>query len=590
MRLSLRSRLFLLFLSVFGLSLVGAWLYLVPHLERMLTDRIERELSVKLFLIQRDVSGQSWLTRDREKWKPLVDDLGRRAQVRVTLIDPDGNVFADSDVVVSDLGRVENHAGRPEVMAALAKGEGTDLRMSSTVKKRMLYGAVPFGPDDRPTGVVRLAIPLTEVDEVMDRMHGNLRYGGLFAFVMAFFLAAGSTHLVSRRVIQLTEVASRMAAGDLTARTRMKGRDEIANLGMTLDRLAEGLTRTMNDFTREKTLFEGVLKGMQEGVLLLDREHRIILANPALRSILMLTPDSVGRSIFEAARHAELYELIHRLDDAEAPLMEELELGGLKPRRVLVQASKLSEAPEGYLAVFMDITDLSRLESLRQDFVANVSHELRTPITVIQTATETVQSLMQKEPSKAAQFLDMIGRNTKRLHQLVEDLLDLSRIESREYELHLEKVDVSDVTSEVASQFASHAEKKGIALRWEIPSSRYVVHADRRALEQILSNLIDNAIKYCPGECTVAVVCLEAEGSKNISIVVEDNGPGIEERHLARLFERFYRVDAGRSREAGGTGLGLSIVKHLAQSMGGTVTVESTVGVGSRFILHLPSA
>jgi two-component system phosphate regulon sensor histidine kinase PhoR len=255
---------------------------------------------------------------------------------------------------------------------------------------------------------------------------------------------------------------------------------------------------------------------------------------------------------------------------------------------LLVRAAPLSGEKQGSFAVFVDVTEVRRLESLRRDFVANVSHELRTPVTAIRSAAETVQSAAREDPAATLQFLDIIARNAERLHELVEDLLDLSRIESRELRLTLEPLDSAGVFSHVASLFKERAEKKRIKLIEEFPKGLARAHGDRRALEHVLTNLVDNAVKYCGSGAEIRLRAVE--NGESLRLVVEDTGPGIEARHLPRVFERFYRVDPGRSRELGGTGLGLSIVKHLAESMGGTVGVESTPGVGTKFSLTLKKA
>jgi two-component system phosphate regulon sensor histidine kinase PhoR len=253
-----------------------------------------------------------------------------------------------------------------------------------------------------------------------------------------------------------------------------------------------------------------------------------------------------------------------------------------------VRVAPLAGEQQGLFAVFVDVTEVRRLESLRRDFVANVSHELRTPVTAIRSAAETVQSAAANDPGAAIQFIDIIARNAERLHGLVEDLLDLSRIESRELRLSMEPLDSATVFSHVASLFKERAEKKHIKMIEELPKNLARAQADRRALEHVLTNLVDNAVKYCGSGAEIRLKA--QENGESLRLVVEDTGPGIEARHLPRVFERFYRVDPGRSRELGGTGLGLSIVKHLAESMGGTVGVESTPGVGTKFSLTLKKA
>ncbi len=251
-----------------------------------------------------------------------------------------------------------------------------------------------------------------------------------------------------------------------------------------------------------------------------------------------------------------------------------------------MHATALGEG--GILTVFVDVTDLRRLESLRRDFVANVSHELRTPVTAVRSAAETlhVSALRDPNPEVAARFVGIIERNAERLQALIEDLLELSKLEAKEFKLRKDPVELPVVAGIVIGLFRERAQKKGIALRVDLPSGLPVVHTDQRALEQVLSNLVENAVKYCPTGASITLSA--AADDRSARIRVTDTGPGIPAKHLPRLFERFYRVDAGRSRELGGTGLGLSIVKHLVEAMGGTVTVDSQVGRGSKFEVTLP--
>jgi two-component system phosphate regulon sensor histidine kinase PhoR len=323
---------------------------------------------------------------------------------------------------------------------------------------------------------------------------------------------------------------------------------------------------------------------MHVGVLVLDVVGRIVLTNPALREMLLLKSDAIGKTLLEVIRHADLKEAVNAANASEEPVHQELELRGLRPRSLLVRAARLSGSQAGVFAVFVDVTKMRRLESMRRDFVANASHELRTPIAAIRSAAETLKTAAASDARAVDQFLPMIERNAGRLHALVEDLLELSRIESRQFRLELENMRALDEIEHVVELFAERAAEKSIELRVEASEPAWVL-ADRRALEHVLSNLVDNAIKYC-GPDTVVKLNAREQGER-IEISVEDNGPGIEPLHLPRLFERFYRVDAGRSRAVGGTGLGLSIVKHLTDTMGGSVSVESVVGGGTTFRILL---
>jgi two-component system phosphate regulon sensor histidine kinase PhoR len=413
--------------------------------------------------------------------------------------------------------------------------------------------------------------------------------GAVLALVFAGAMSSFAAQATSRMVRELTEITRRMTLGDLGVNHQFAGDDDLGDLGRALEQLAGSLASSLGDLRAERDLQASILDGMKEGVLVLDREDRILLMNPALREMLLLGASDVGRLLIESVRHAELHEVVERARQRSATVTGELDLPGIKPRRLLIHATALAGDTGKVLAVFVDVTDLRRLESLRRDFVANVSHELRTPVTAVRSAAETLRdsALKDPDPKAAERFADIIIRNSGRLQNLIEDLLELSRLESNEFRLKNERIDLTSHAAIVMSLFRERAERKNIQLVTDVPSG-FAVETDQRALEQVLSNLVDNAVKYCTPGATVKLRASNGDGM--IRLTVEDTGPGISEAHLPRLFERFYRVDAGRSRDVGGTGLGLSIVKHMVEAMGGDVTVRSTVGKGSTFEVQLPQS
>jgi two-component system phosphate regulon sensor histidine kinase PhoR len=582
----MRTRLFLAWLVPILASVIVGDVSLSGALDRILTARIRDDLLARLSLCERDAAAAADAT-ESAGWIALAQDLGRRAGARVTLIARDGVVLGDSEVAPADLAHLENHAARPEVRTALAGGQGASIRYSSTLRERMMYAAIPFRRGAAVWGVARIAMPLDEVDRAVGRLRRALLISSGLALLAATLTSLGVAHWISGGLRRLTAMARRMAAGDLAARTRPRGRDEVAELGRALDTLAASLARSLADVRGQRDLMQGILTGMQEGVLLVDGGGRVALVNPALREMLLLGADAVGRPLLEVVRHGALKELLDGAGGA-GRATGEIEVLGVRPRRMLVHATTLAGTPPGLGAVFVDVTDIRRLETVRRDFVANVSHELRTPITAVRTAAETLRAGAAGDPEAAGQFLEMIERNAARLQHLVDDLLDLSRIESREYHPRLEAVAVSEAVERVLALLREPAARKRLRLAAALPADLPPVRADRRALDQVLSNLVDNAVKYCPEGAAITV--RGAAAGDLVWIAVEDTGPGIEERHLPRLFERFYRVDAGRSREVGGTGLGLSIVKHLVEAMHGTVDVTSTPGRGSVFTVTLERA
>jgi two-component system phosphate regulon sensor histidine kinase PhoR len=410
----------------------------------------------------------------------------------------------------------------------------------------------------------------------------------ILSIASAFAISSAAARIASRAARALAESARKTAEGDVRRSRALHAEDEFGELGAALDQLARGYADALADYSRERDRMRGILSGMREGVLLLDRRRRVALVNPTLREMLLLGTDVEGRSPLEVIRHAEIVRLLDEAQAEDEPASGEIEIGGLKPRRLMVQVVRIPGEEGGLLAVFVDVTHLRRLEAMRKDFVANASHELRTPVATIHSAAETLAAVVGRDPKAASDFVDIIMRNAQRLKNLVDDLLDLSRIESQDFQVRLEPLDAGQTFAVVAELFRERAAAKGIRLILDASVGKTVL-ADRRGLERVLSNLVDNAVKYC-GQGTTVTCAGEAASERAVLLSVTDDGPGIEEQHLPRLFERFSRVDPGRSRELGGTGLGLSIVKHLVEAMGGRISVSSEPGRGTRFEIVLSVA
>jgi two-component system, OmpR family, phosphate regulon sensor histidine kinase PhoR len=579
-RIGIRGRLFLV---SFGLVLaVSAALSLfLEHETRLTLESTIEEGLVRSTRAAKEAIALSGTPMDPARMDAVADRLGRSAGARVTIIAPNGAVAGDSERDGADLAAMENHGTRPEVVQARERGLGVARRFSKTLSTDMLYVALPL--EGGAGGVVRMAVPLTRVDDAVSRLRLVFLFSGIAALVLAALMSALASHLFVRTLRTLVAYARRMAEGGAREAITPSSRDEIGVLAGSLNRLASDLEAQVHTLATERDRFEAVLEGMSEAVLALDEAGRITLVNRAALDLLGLDVPPTGRTLLEVVRAPELHELVAS-SEAGRVGSAEIDLFGLPPRRILARAAR-QKASGGTVVVMHDVTELRRLETIRRDFVANVSHELRTPVAVIRANAETLLDGALDDREAARGFLDSLHRNAERLTRLIADLLDISRIEAGQYPFKPGAVDVGLATRKVLEIMERAAADRHIALASEVTGDLPVI-ADARALEQVLANLLDNAIKYTQEGGHVAVRA-RAFGDR-VRVEVIDDGPGVEPKHRDRLFERFYRADPGRSREMGGTGLGLAIVKHLVLAMGGEVGMEPAQPRGSCFWFTLP--
>jgi two-component system, OmpR family, phosphate regulon sensor histidine kinase PhoR len=565
----LAHRLLLQSLAIVGVMVVSVVVIIDNQLYSSITDQAVQDLAGEAkFLATQWKSGV-----DPDS---LADEAGAAMGHRVTLIDSAGHVVGDSEFDGPALKALENHSNRPEVIEARKNGVGSIRRMSPSTGEEQLYVAV-----NAPRGIARVSVTTRAVEEIFARARSGVLVAGLISFLLAAILAALFSRAVSRPITDLRDVARSLAAGERKRYPALAAAGEVGDLADAVHRLAEQLEARISALAAEQSILSALVETLNEGVMAISPSHEVVRINDTGRRLL-----SIRRPIPFAI------DFLPR--DATLRSAISLALSGTEtePEEVIIGETTLSLtarplANGGAVVALFDLTPIRKLEAVRRDFVANVSHELRTPLTIIGGFAETLQD-RDVPPAMRAEFAKTIYSNAQRMQRIVDELLDLSRIETGHWKPRPQLIRVADVASEVFGRVGASAKAKGITLDIAIEPGAETIYADRTALEQILLNLVENAIRHTGegGRITIRT----ARDGDGVSLAVGDTGSGIPPEHLPRIFERFYRADSGRSREDGGTGLGLAIVRHLVEAHGGTVRADSTVGVGTTVSIFFPGA
>ncbi len=505
--------------------------------------------------------------------------------VRVTVITVEGQVLADSQ---SDPQTMENHAGRPEIRDAFAKGEGQSIRHSVTINRDLLYYAVRLSAAGGSPVVLRFALPLQIVDQELWEFRQRLWLASLLMLVVTGTASLLISRSFSSRVERLRQFTGRVAEGDFRPIDADRSGDALEALAISLNETAARLDRTIRTLTEERNLSAAILGSMVEGVAVVNATERLVFANQGFAEILGLdAPPQSGSALVEVARQTELIEAVREVLRGQPRVEAEIVTGTLRQHFFAVTVASVRAADtSGAVIVLHDITALRKLERVRRDFVANVSHELKTPLTAIQGFAETLLAGAIDDPQNRIRFLEIILDHSRRLARLTEDLLKLSKMDADRLDLEIRRLSVSQFVQGCVETIQRPAAEKDLRISVNLQESIPDIAADRRRLAEVLQNLLDNAIQYTPpgGQIMVSASADRDE----VMFTVSDTGIGIPQADQPRIFERFYRVDAARSREVGGTGLGLSIAKHLVEAHGGRIWVESEVGQGSQFHFTVP--
>ncbi len=559
---------------------------LTGYFEASFENRWRRELRLagqQLAATQID----SLTLADADHWS---DTTGEILGMRVTLVDLDGFVQGDSEISLADLPEIENHGNRPEIRQAIATGFGKSRRFSTTIDRDLYYLAIPFGQPPDYSGVLRIAVQASEIEDSLSQIRQLVWVAGGMGFTLLLIIGFTMSRSFAAQLLQMVAAAKQMARRDFSTKINVTTNDELAVLGTALNQMGEDLQHHVWEITRERDQLQTILNSMVEGVMVTDSEGMILLTNNAFEKIMSIQKDVIGKSAIDVVRSPELQEAresaIRQRQDSFVAMEVTQSVRRQLEAYVAVLGSK--REPVGVVTVFHDVTRVAHLEKVRRDFVANVSHELRTPLTAIKGYVETLLDGENIERAKVRDFLGTVLRHSDRMSKLVEDLLHLSRLESVEQNEGLQNIDLCRTVEGVADSFAKANGHKGSQVELDLPHTLSPVMAVANDIESALENLVDNATKYGAEGGPITIRVREFDSEIQVSVI--DRGDGIPTEEQGRIFERFYRVDKARSRSLGGTGLGLSIVKHTIQSHNGRVWVTSQVGVGSTFTFALPKA
>ena len=582
-RATFQTKFFFAALSAAVLALAVAGALFATTMRRQTNERIEStlvaEAKLAADLLSRATSLSTVAEMDEE-----ADRIGALIGARVTFIAPDGRVLGDSSEPLDAVTTMENHGQRPEVVAARGSGLGRAQRYSATVKIDMLYVAVPVSHPQ--IGFVRVALPLTDIrHQLQTVLVATLTALGLAlagAAAIAWVLSARIGH----RVRRIADVAERYRHGDLTPPGLGYGDDELGTVARALDESVQEIGRRLTEQARDHSRMEAILGGMVEGVIVVDPQGRLQLVNAAARQMLRLAEPAIGRSYLETIRLPAIAELVAATLAGKVPAALQLSPPRDSSRTIVARAAPTADgSAHGAVLVLHDITDLRRADQIRRDFVANVSHELRTPLTAIRGYVEALSD-GDASAEEHRRFLDIISRHTHRMERLVRDLLRLARLDAGQEQLDPIACDTRALVDAVVGDVAPAAEARHQRLSVSIARGAETLRGDPAKLHDALRNLVANAITYAPERSTVSIEAAPVDG--RVAVSVADEGPGIPDEDLTRVFERFYRVDKSRARDPGGTGLGLAIVKHLVELHGGDVLVENRREGGAKFTMTIP--
>ncbi len=505
----------------------------------------------------------------------LIKELGRQINTRLTIINPEGAVLADSEKSPTLMG---SHKNRIEIIQAINSGFGTSLRYSASVKEEMLYVAVPIENDGKVYGVIRASLFLNEINTLLNNLKINIIIIAVIIVVIILIGAFLFSRSLSRPLNELAIASSKVAKGDFSTKVFLSSKDEIKDLADSFNYMTDQISTLFTQLSYQKDELNSIISSINEGLCVIDKKGAISISNDSFRK--KVQSDSVtGKLYWEVIRKTRFDELMKKVRSEQISIVDEIELDN----KIFLCSATFCSSNEDIVVTLHDITKIKNLEKTKRDFVTNVSHELRTPLTAIKGFVETLQESHNDDENK--RYLNIINRHTDRVIRIVNDLLLLSKIEGISDSLEWEKVNLNNLIENVLKIFEQSLREKSLVLKFSADSNLPIIKADPFKLEQVFINLVDNAIKYTEkGEIIVSL----NHNNETVTIEIQDTGICIPHEHLSRIFERFYVVDSSRSRKLGGTGLGLSIVKHIVLLHSGKIEVKNIPGAGTNFIVSLP--
>jgi two-component system phosphate regulon sensor histidine kinase PhoR len=561
---------FLILILIFSAAVL---LFTFSRIRSFYIDSIAQELETLGTAVKTDIV-ELWQKQETDALDDYFKEFGRQIETRITLVNDNGSVLADSD---EEPEVMDDHKFRPEIIRAFGGEPGQSLRFSKTVQRDMLYVSLPVRQEGRVTAVLRLSRYLHDINSLLSGLSQSLLQFILILLVLSIAAALIMTRSFTRPLGQLSEAAQRIGSGDFDVKVLIKKQDELQELAQSFNYMTEQIKNLFQEISQKKDEMQSILLSIEEGLLVIDKEGRIVLSNQSFCEISQVQVEN-GQYYWEVIREPQFSEMIESASKQGSRYTQEFEFND----RIYYCSINFLENRDELVITFHDITKVKNIEKIKRDFVINVSHELRTPLTAIKGFLETLE---EETDGRPLDYVQTIKRNTERLIHIVKDLLMLSEVEDKRKPLRKEKFDLGKLIGDVGKIFEPRIQQKKLDMIINIEPELPSLYADPFMLEQVVINLLDNAVKYTEsGRITIDLK--QEDGQLVLSI--QDSGIGIPKKDVSRIFERFYAVDKSRSRSLGGTGLGLSIVKHIVQLHGGRIDIESSPGIGTRFVITLP--